>query len=149
MGRAAAHEPLTADAAERWSKFGRGDVQLYVNLVGLEVEEVRTDYCRMRLPFRPELNQAAGSVHGGAIATLLDSVVVPAVGSAYPRDARFSTIDMHVQFLSALMADDAIAEGWVVKRGKTTVFCEAEARAASSGTVIARSLLTYHVSVPR
>jgi len=94
------------------------------------------------------LNQAAGIVHGGAIASLLDSVVVPAVGAAYGRDARFSTVDMHVQFLSALVREDAVAEGWIVKRGRTTVFCEAEVVGGDSGKVIARSVLTYNVSVP-
>ena len=71
----------------------------FPTLLGLVVEEVRVDYCRMRLPFRPELEQPAGLVHGGAIASLLDSVVVPAVGSAYGADARYSTVDMHVQFI--------------------------------------------------
>ena len=104
------------------------------------------DYCRMRMPFRPDLEQPAGVVHGGAIATLLDSVVVPAVGQAYDVTTRYSTVDMHVQFLSALVGDDAIAEGWVVRRGRTTVFCEAEVVAASTGRVVARSMLTYNVS---
>jgi acyl-coenzyme A thioesterase PaaI-like protein len=79
MSRAQQHPPLPDDVAARWSKFGRGDDELYVNLLGLVVEEIRTDYCRMRMPFRPVLNQAAGIVHGGAIAGLLDSVVVPFV----------------------------------------------------------------------
>jgi uncharacterized protein (TIGR00369 family) len=147
MSRAEAHAPLAADVAERWSKFGRGDANLFVNLLGLEIEEVRTDYCRMRMPFRDVLNQAAGIVHGGAIATLLDSVVVPVVGSAYGRDARFSTVDMHVQFLSALIAEDAVGEGWIVKRGRGTVFCESEVVGATSGKIVARSVLTYNVSL--
>ena len=65
-------------------------------------------------------------VHGGAIAGLLDSVVVPVVGGPLPQGARFSTVDMHVQYLSALIEEDAVAEGWTVKRGRTTVFCESE-----------------------
>lgn len=146
MSRADLHLPLPPDVADRWSKFGKGDTPLYVNLLGLVIEEVRTDYCRMRMPFREVLNQAAGIVHGGAIAGLLDSVVVPVVGSAYGREARFSTVDMHVQFLSALVREDAVAEGWIVKRGRTTVFCESEVTGADSGKVIARSVLTYNVS---
>jgi len=148
MSRALQHEPLADDVARRWAKFGRGDTELYVNLLGFEVEEVRVDYCRMRMPFRPALNQAAGIVHGGAIASLLDSVVVPVVGAAYGPEARFSTVDMHVQFLAALVADDAVAEGWIVKRGRRTVFCEAEIVGANSGNLIARSMLTYSVSLP-
>jgi len=147
MSRADSFAALSAQAAEVWSRFGDWDREYFVSLVGLQVEEIRTDYCRMRMPFRLELEQPAGVVHGGAISTLLDSVVVPAIGSAYGRDARFSTVDMHVQFLSALVQEDAIGEGWVVKRGRTVVFCEAEVSGANSHKIIARSVLTYNVSV--
>lgn len=145
--RAEQFPPLAPDVAGRWSRFGRTEQQLYVNLLGLVVEDVRTDYCRMRMPFKPELLQAGGVVHGGAIGGLLDAVVVPAVGAALERGARFSTVDLHVQFLSVLVDDDAVAEGWVVKRGRTTVFCESEAVAATSGTTVAKAILTYNVSV--
>lgn len=149
MSRAEQFAPLAADLAERWLKFGKWERTYFPALVGLEVEELRTDYCRMRLPFRPELEQPAGVVHGGAIATVLDSVVVPAVGWAYPADYRFSTVDMHVQYLSALVQEDAVAEGWIVRRGRTTVFCEAEVMGGTTGRLIARSLLTYNVSPPK
>jgi len=149
MSRAEQFEPLDPASVERWQKFGKWDRVYFPGLLGLQVEEVRRDYCRMRLPFRPELEQPAGVVHGGAIATILDSVVVPAVGSAYSAEHRYSTVDMNVQYLSALVQEDAIAEGWVVKRGRTMVFCEAELIGATKGNLVARSLLTYHVSVAR
>ena len=149
MSRADRFAPLDGPLAERWLKFGKWERTFYPMLLGMSVEEVRTDYCRMRLPFRPELEQPAGVVHGGAIASLLDSVVVPAVGSAYPADYRFATVDMHVQYLSALVQEDAVAEGWIVRRGRSTVFCEAEVMGAVSGKLIARSLLTYNVSPPK
>jgi uncharacterized protein (TIGR00369 family) len=143
--RADRFAPLADEAAGYWLKFGNWSRTYFPSLVGLRVDEVRVDYCRMRLPFRPELLQPGGVVHGGAIATLLDSVVVPAIGSAYRLDAVYSTVDMHVQFLSSVRDDDLVAEGWVVRRGRTTVFAEAEAVAASSGKLIARSVLTYNV----
>ena len=139
--------PLGPDVAERWAKFGNWDRQYFPSFLGFEIVEIRADYCRMRMPFRAELEQAGGVVHGGAIASLLDTVVVPAVGSAYLQDARFSTVDMHLQFMSALIGDDAIAEGWVVKRGRTVVFCESEVRTAAAGKLIARSVLTYNVTL--
>jgi len=114
--------------------------------VGLTVEEVRSGYCRMRMPFRPELEQPMGIVHGGAIATLLDAVVVPAIGSAYPASTGFSTVDLSIQYHSALRSEDAVAHGWVVRRGKRIVFCEAEARGATSGKTIAKAMLTYSVA---
>lgn len=149
MSRAEQFQPLAPDLVAKWSKFGNWEREYFPTLVGLSVEEVRTDYCRMRMPFRIELEQPAGVVHGGAIATALDSVVVPAVGSAYSAEHRYSTVDMHVQYLAALVKEDGIAEGWVVRRGRTTVFCEAELVGADSGKLIARSLLTYNVSAPK
>ncbi len=149
MSRAEQFAPLDDERHARWMKFASWDRTYFPMLVGLAVEDVRTDYCRMRLPFRPELEQPAGVVHGGAIATILDSVVVPAVGSAYTAEHRYSTVDMHVQYLSALVQEDGIAEGWIVRRGRTTVFCEAELIGATSGKLIARSLLTYNVGAPR
>ncbi len=149
MSRAEQFTPAAPAVLERWMGFGRWERTYFPKLVGLVVEEVRVDYCRMRMPFRPELEQPAGVVHGGAIATLLDSVVVPAVGSAYTAEHRYCTVDFHVQYLAALVQEDAIAEGWIVRRGRTTVFCEAEAVGATSGKLLARSLLTYNVSTPR
>ena len=146
MSRAEQFAPLPDDVAARWLKFGSWDRIFYPSFLGMTVQEVRADYCRMLMQYKPELDQPQGLVHGGAIASLLDAVVVPAVGAAYAREVRFSTVDMHVQYMSAAKQEDLIAEGWVTKRGRSVVFCESEAIGASSGKVVARSVLTYNVS---
>ncbi|MDD9370256.1 MAG: PaaI family thioesterase [Acidimicrobiales bacterium] len=146
--RADRFDPLPPAAAERWAKFAAWDRTYFPSLVGLEVEDLRADYCRMRLPYRPELDQPAGLVHGGAIATLVDTVVVPAVGAAYPKDWRYSTLTMDIQYLAAVAREDAIAEGWVTQRGGSIVFCQAEVVTAA-GRTAATASLTYKVSPPR
>ena len=141
--------PLEGPVAERWARFPSGWERVYFpNLVGLLLEEVRTDYARMRLPYRPELDQPAGVVHGGALATLIDTVVVPAVGQAYEVGWTYSTVQMEVRYLGAVAAEDAIAEGWVEQRGRTLVFCRAEVRTAA-GRLAADGTLTYTVRPPR
>ncbi len=117
-------------------------------LVGVGIEEIRDGYCRMRLPWRFELTQPAGVVHGGAIATLVDSVVVPAIGVGYDDDVNFATIDLHVQFQGAVVEQDMVAEGWVTRRGRSIVFCEAEVM-IPDGSAVARGFMTYRVSPPR
>ena len=146
--RADRFAPLPPAAAARWAKFARWDRTYFPNLVGLQVEDLRADYCRMRLPYRPELEQPAGLVHGGAIATLVDTVVVPAVGAAYPSDWRYSTLTMDTQYLGAVAGEDAIAEGWVTQRGRSIVFCQVEVVTAG-GRTAATASLTYKVSPPR
>jgi uncharacterized protein (TIGR00369 family) len=140
--------PLPDDVAARWAKFPEWDRTYFPNVVGLVVEEIRTDYCRMRLPHRPELDQPAGVVHGGAIATLIDTVVVPPVGTAYPADWGYLTVTMDIQYLGAVAGEDAIAEGWVEQRGRSMVFCRAEVSTAS-GKRVANGSLVYKVLPPR
>lgn len=149
--RAGQFDELDPDTAERWLSFGKEREYgrgFFAQHIGLVVEEVRRDYCRMRMVFRPELMQGGGVMHGGAIASLLDSVLVPAIGATLPEGSRYATVDLHVQYMEALLEDDAVAEGWVVRRGRRVVFGQAEARAASSGRLIATSVLTYNVSPP-
>lgn len=138
-------EPLPDHLADRWGEFGRWDEVYFPSVVGLELEEVRTDYARMRLPYRSELRQPAGVVHGGAIATLIDTVVVPAVGGVYEERATMLTLSMSVRYLGALVAEDAVAEGWVEQRGRSIVFCRAEVRSAS-GKMTADGTLVYKIS---
>lgn len=150
--RADQFEPVDEAAQARWQKYGTAGASgtsNFPHLLGFVVEEVRHGYCRLRLPFRPELKQAGGIVHGGAIASVLDSAMVPAIGVTLARDADYSTVDLHVQFLEALVNEDAVAEGWIVRQGKRTVFGESQARAADSGRLIARSVCTFNVRVPR
>lgn len=143
--RAEQFAPLDADAAERWSRFGQSDQVWFPQFLGLSVEEVRLDYCRMRLSFRPELLQAGGVIHGGALAALLDSALVPAIGGPLGPDSEFSTVDLHVQYLRPVRAEDVVAEGWVVRRGRRTVFGQSEARGAKTGELAATAILTYNV----
>jgi uncharacterized protein (TIGR00369 family) len=140
--------PLPADVAARWASFMTWDRTLFPNVVGLVVEEIKTDYCRMRLPYRPELDQPAGVVDGGAIATLIDTVVVPPVGSAYPAGWGYLTVTMDIQYLGAVAGEDAIAEGWVEQRGRSMVFCRAEVVTAT-GRKAATGSLIYVVKPPR
>ena len=72
----------------------------------------------MRLPYRPEFRQPAGVVHGGVIASMVDTVVVPAVGGGYDEPRQLFTIDIQLRFLAPIIDDDLVAEGWVTQRGR-------------------------------
>ena len=131
---------------ERWAHFPHWDGKTYfVNIAGIEVEELRVDYARMTLPFRESNLQAAGLVHGGAIATLIDTVVVPPIGIGLPEGSLWSTIELHVQYHRPLVSD-ATAEGWVVKRGKSVVFTRAEVVDAE-GRHVASGTATYMMKI--
>jgi uncharacterized protein (TIGR00369 family) len=142
---AARFEPLPAHRAEVWDGWLSDDEPMYSELIGYHVEEIRTDYARLRLPYRPQLRQPAGVVHGGAIASLIDSVVVPAIGSGYDDRPGMVTVSMLVQYLGGVVEQDAVAEGWVQRRGRSIVFCRAEVRTAGDGALVATGDLVYSI----
>ena len=117
----------------------------FPSFLGIELEELRQDYARMLLRYRPEFRQPAGVVHGGVIATMLDTVVVPAVGGGYDEPRQLFTIDIQLRFLAAIVDDDLVAEGWVTRRGRQIVYCDAEV-CSGAGTLAATATLTYKVS---
>jgi uncharacterized protein (TIGR00369 family) len=84
-------------------------------------------------------------MHGGAIASLIDTTVVPAVGWNVEGGNNFVTISMDVQYLSAVKDEDAVCEGWIEKRGRSICFCRAEVRGAESGRLCATANLVYKV----
>ena len=63
--RASEFTILSSDVHARWKNFGNWDRTYFPKLVGLQVEDMRLGYCRMVLPFREELEQPMGIVHGG------------------------------------------------------------------------------------
>ena len=146
--RAESFDLLPQTVQQLWASYGdwpQGGH--FAGLLGIEVEELRRDYARMRLPWRSELNQTSGLMHGGAIATLIDTVVVPAIGTAYDDPRPFSTIEMTVRYLAPVRSEDLVAEGWISRRGKRVVFCEVEVRTATAVKVAAGNLI-YIVGSP-
>lgn len=117
--------------------------------LGMQIEEIRKDYARMRLPYRAEFNQPAGIVHGGAILSLMDTVVVLAIISGLDREpGRLSTVDIHTHFLEPVVEKDCIAEAVVRRRGKRLVFLHVEVR-TPDGTLVADGSLCYKVTMPK
>jgi uncharacterized protein (TIGR00369 family) len=149
---AAIHVPPPEEFAEldqiesdRWSNFVRRQEPHFAGLLGLRIDTLRVGWCRMRMPFRPELTQPAGMVHGGAIAALVDTSLVPAVGTSYRPGTAYATIGLQVQYLGAASdGDDLVAVGWVTRTGRAVAFGRAEV-ATASGQPVASGSLTFRI----
>ena len=68
-----------------------------------------------------------GSVHGGVIATLLDSAIGCAVHSVLPAGTGYTSVDLATKYLRAVTLDTGriTAEGTVISRGSRTALAEA------------------------
>ena len=66
------------------------------------MEELKADYCCMRLPHRPELEQPFG-LCTAARSPLIDTVMVPAVGGL--RAGLDATLSMDIQYLGPVAGE--------------------------------------------
>jgi uncharacterized protein (TIGR00369 family) len=69
-----------------------------------------------------------GSVHGGVVATLLDTVMGCALHSLLPKGTGYTTLDISVRYLRPVTVQTGrvTAEGTVVHRGRRTATTEAK-----------------------
>jgi uncharacterized protein (TIGR00369 family) len=114
--------------------------------LGLEFVEGGEGYAKLRLPFKKENTTAADALHGGAIATLIDTTgSMAAWATSEIGNPRYfgSTVAVSVNYLSGVIGQDCEAEGRVLKRGKEIIYSEvrvnnAEGKLCAQGNVIYR-----------
>lgn len=68
-----------------------------------------------------------GTVHGGVLATLLDTAAACSVHSVLPPGERYTSVDLNVKFLRPVTTGSGRlrAEGSVIQRGRRTALAEA------------------------
>jgi uncharacterized protein (TIGR00369 family) len=110
----------------------------YHRLLGLEMVRVSPGEVVIRMPFREDLlagdDEMGQYVHGGAIASLIDSAgdfaIIAAVGHDVP------TIDLRVDYLRPAPKGALTATGRAIKAGRSLGVADIEV-VAEDGTVIA------------
>ena len=99
------------DLQSRTARVGKGTRRNFVALLDLQLESVDHGKAVMRMPFRPEITNGTGAVHGGAIVSLCDTVFYVALASIYGREQDTTTVSLQCNFLApALPPHDLIAE---------------------------------------
>jgi uncharacterized protein (TIGR00369 family) len=110
---------------------------------GIEIDSLEPDFAVLRMPFRPENATMGDIVHGGAIATLVDTAAMAASWATddVPDTPRGTTITLNVSFVAGARGADLEARARVVKRGGTICHCDVEV--TSLEAVVAKGLVTY------
>ena len=114
----------------------------FPKLLGIEIDDVQEGRARLSLEVRKDLLQLQGVMHGGAIASLIDTAVAFAiVGASQPED-RFTTVEMKVNYLSAIREGRVIADARLIRDGRRIVVAECDVF-DEKGRLAAKGLLTY------
>lgn len=105
--------------------------QTFMAMLGASLTRVAPGEVTITLPVRAALAQQHGSVHAGALASILDSAAGYAAFSLMPADAGVVSVEFKVNLLEPAVGDRIEARGRVVRAGRTLSACTAEAWAIS------------------
>jgi uncharacterized protein (TIGR00369 family) len=67
-----------------------------------------------------------GILHGGILCDIADAAMGVAFASTLEDNQTLTTINFNINFLKAIIEEDIVAEGYLVKRGKSIGFLEAK-----------------------
>jgi uncharacterized protein (TIGR00369 family) len=128
---------------------GRLEPPAFATLLGMRLLIVEDGLVEFALEARAELLNPHGTLHGGVIATILDSAMGAALQSTLPPGVGFTTMQLNVHYLRAVTLDDPAvrALGQVVHRGGRTATAEARLFAGGSELLLAHA--SSHLMVLR
>lgn len=115
--------------------------------LGMEVEDLSEGYAKLRLHFKAENTTAANALHGGAIASLIDTTgAMAAWTTAEIATPKYfgSTVGVNVNYLSGAIGEDILAEGHILKRGKEIIYSDVRVT-NESGKLLAQGTVTYRI----
>lgn len=112
--------------AERLAHMqARVDTNPFSHLLGLRLIAATEDFAEMEMPLTPQVMQMLGLVHGGALASLIDSA---SACSLWPRmeagGLTAVTLELRINFLASPRGAWVRAASELIRYGRTTAYVE-------------------------
>ncbi|GBG03342.1 thioesterase [Azospira sp. I13] len=141
------HHPSDPDFAARVrDSFHRQQAMV---LIGASMPVIEAGYTEIHLPHKPEVTQQHGFIHGGVVGMIADSAAGYAANTLTPADASVLTVEYKMNLLAPADGELLIAQGTVLKYGRTLTVTKAEVFAVKDGkktlcAVMQQTIMTMH-----
>ena len=90
----------------------------YANFLGLKLGEVETGEATIHLEVRDELKQNQGVIHGGVVASIIDTASAFAVATRLEPGERVTTTDLTIHYLRPITEGKLSARARIVRAGR-------------------------------
>lgn len=118
------------------------DTVPFARLLGIELDSIEPGTATLGLTIRHELTQNHGVVHGGAVASLIDTATAFAILSLLAPKERITTVDLTISYLRPLTSGRVTATARVVRAGRRLLVVSADVF-DEAGKPAATALSTY------
>lgn len=118
----------------------------FVGYLSIELAAMEPGMATLKLPYDNTVTTIGTVIHGGAIATLIDTAAAAAAWSDIeaPTNVRGATVSLSISYLAAADNEDVQATARVLRRGSSLVYLDVDVRTAS-GRPVAKGLATYKI----
>ena len=117
--------PELTDEQRRRVEAAREGVP-FLKLLGVEIESVGPGTATLLLPVREELMRNDGILHGGAVASLIDSAFAFAIIPTLGDGERTVTVDMTIHYLRPLSGGVIKTTARIVRAGRRVITVAAD-----------------------
>lgn len=107
--------------------------QQFMTTIGARIVRVAPGAVDIELPFREDLTQQHGFLHGGVVTAVADSACGYAALSLMAERAAVLTVEFKVNLLAPARGERIIARGRVLRPGRSLTVCSADVVALADG----------------
>ncbi len=118
------------------------DRQGFMQYLGAELITVKEGLVRITCEHNEQLTQQHGFFHAGVVTSIVDVACGYAAYSMMPEDSNVLTVEFKTNFIRPANAKKIVAEGKVIKSGRTLTFCEGRVTDETGETVFATMMAT-------
>ncbi len=111
-------------------------------LLGFHVESLASGSAVLTMEVKERHKQIHDVVHGGVLAALADTAAAIAAYTVVPQGTEIATIELKINYLSAVPGGKIKAVGTVLRAGRNFVVTECEVFDAK-GALAAKALMTF------
>lgn len=118
-------------------------------LMGMELIEIEPGRARIRMGYRHDLCQPAGIMHGGAIASLIDTTIAHTLLltdqylAEQAKGGRIVSVDLRTKYLRPVSSGSVECLATVPRMGRHVIHAEAEVISSEDNKVVARGDAIY------
>jgi len=114
----------------------------FARFLGLQLDYVARGTATLRIEVRDDLKQNKGLLHGGVLASLIDTAAAFAALTMLEESEHAATIDLTIHYLRAVTSSQITARAAVLRAGRRLIFLNAEVFDESQ-TIVATALTTF------
>lgn len=114
----------------------------YAKFLGLELGEIDNGEVTIHLDVRDELKQNQGVVHGGAVASLIDTASAFALLTRIETHERVTTTDLTIHYLRPITTGRMTARARVLRGGRRLFVLSIDVK-DDSGALVATAVTSY------